>query len=87
MAQDQNKAPIRGEKSESSPAIQEWWPFANLHREIDRLFDDFRPMAASIRPSLRFRSAEAHEDGTDSSGGYYGDRGGIRTHGRLARSR
>lgn len=41
MAQDETKVPVRGEKSEGSSGLQEWWPFASLHRDINRLFDDF----------------------------------------------
>jgi HSP20 family protein len=41
MAQDESKLPVRGEKTQSSSGLQEWWPFASLHRDINRLFDDF----------------------------------------------
>jgi HSP20 family protein len=41
MAQNETKVPVRGEKGETSTAVQEWWPFTSLHREIDRLFEDF----------------------------------------------
>jgi HSP20 family protein len=42
MAQNVSKVPVTQEKrSVSSPALQPWQPLENLHREIDRLFDDF----------------------------------------------
>jgi HSP20 family protein len=34
------KLPVRTERT-SAPSMQTWRPFASLHREIDRLFEDF----------------------------------------------
>lgn len=47
MAQAATKAPEKTEekkteqKAERPAALQEWRPFENLRREVDRLFDDF----------------------------------------------
>jgi HSP20 family protein len=42
MAQTAIRFPVRNElKSEVSPPTHGWYPFANLRREIDRLFEDF----------------------------------------------
>ena len=43
MAEAATKLPIKKEKKSAVPAEHAWSPFENLHREIDRLFDDFRP--------------------------------------------
>lgn len=41
MVQAGTKLPAKNDdKTEHSPAPQEWWPFESLRREIDRLFDD-----------------------------------------------
>ena len=34
------KLTVKTEKP-STPSVQTWYPFENLRREIDRLFDDF----------------------------------------------
>ena len=39
MAEAATKMPVK--KSEPAPALREWRPFEALHREIDRLFEDF----------------------------------------------
>jgi HSP20 family protein len=49
MVQDQNKVPVKDEKSKGPSTLQEWSPFASLHREIDRLFDDFGRWLPSTR--------------------------------------
>jgi HSP20 family protein len=43
MAEIQSKVPVKTEQKASEPAfsLQAWRPFESLHREIDRLFDDF----------------------------------------------
>ncbi len=42
MAQNVSNVPVTQEKrSVSSPALQPWQPLESLHREIDRLFDEF----------------------------------------------
>lgn len=43
MAEAESKVPVKTEKagSERATALQAWRPFEALHREIDRLFDDF----------------------------------------------
>jgi HSP20 family protein len=42
MAQTVSKVPVTQEKrSVSSPSLQPWEPLESLHRQIDRLFDDF----------------------------------------------
>lgn len=40
MAENISKLPVKTEKA-STPAPTTWRPFANLRREIDRLFEDF----------------------------------------------
>jgi HSP20 family protein len=40
MAETATKLPV---KKSTTPAKSEEWPFESLRREIDRLFDDFRP--------------------------------------------
>jgi HSP20 family protein len=39
MAEAATKLPLK--KSEPTSALREWRPFETLHREIDRLFEDF----------------------------------------------
>ncbi len=48
------KVPVMQEKrSVPSPSLQPWQPFETLHREIDRLFDDFgRGLWQPFRRSL-----------------------------------
>jgi HSP20 family protein len=42
MAQNVSTVPVTQEKrSVSSPSLQPWQPLESLHRQIDRLFDDF----------------------------------------------
>jgi HSP20 family protein len=43
MAEAATKLPVKTEENVGEPAsaMQAWRPFDNLHREIDRLFDDF----------------------------------------------
>jgi HSP20 family protein len=46
MAETATKLPLKTDKSESAekapaPTARTWHPFESLHREIDRLFDDF----------------------------------------------
>lgn len=42
MAQTASKVPVTQEKNTAAPpALQAWQPFESLHREIDRIFDDF----------------------------------------------
>src|SRR6516225_5888517 len=42
MAEPANKLTVTtGGKAEPTSALREWRPFEALHREIDRLFDDF----------------------------------------------
>jgi len=43
MADVASKVPVKAEKT-SPRTTGEWAPFENLHREIDRLFEDFRPL-------------------------------------------
>ncbi|RUM95965.1 Hsp20/alpha crystallin family protein [Pseudaminobacter arsenicus] len=43
MAEATTKLPI--EKSPSPTEAAEWTPFESLRREVDRLFDDFRPFS------------------------------------------
>jgi HSP20 family protein len=40
MAEVTSKVPVK-KSEETSGAVQAWRPFETLHREIDRLFDDF----------------------------------------------
>ncbi len=40
MAENVTKLPVKRDTTESS-LTRTWQPFASLHREIDRLFDDF----------------------------------------------
>ena len=41
MAEAATKLPVK--KASSQPEGTEWSPFESLRREVDRLFDDFRP--------------------------------------------
>ncbi|MGB3390134.1 MAG: Hsp20/alpha crystallin family protein [Pseudaminobacter sp.] len=41
MAEAATKLPVK--KSQSSTEAADWSPFESLRREVDRLFDDFRP--------------------------------------------
>jgi HSP20 family protein len=42
MAETASKVPVKTEqKAERASALQAWRPFESLHREIDRLFEDF----------------------------------------------
>jgi HSP20 family protein len=43
MAEAATKLPLKTEEKKAEPtsAVREWRPFEALHREIDRLFDDF----------------------------------------------
>src|SRR6516165_3887496 len=41
MAEAATKLSVKTEKTEPASAMREWRPFEALHREIDRLFDDF----------------------------------------------
>lgn len=44
MADTATKVPVEVKKAERpAPSVAEWHPFESLRREIDRLFDDFRP--------------------------------------------
>jgi HSP20 family protein len=54
MVQNVSKVPVTQEKSSvSSPSIQPWQPLESLHRQIDRLFDDFgRDVWKPFRQSL-----------------------------------
>ncbi len=40
MAEQASKVPVKTEKAAPS-TLRSWHPFESLHREIDRLFDDF----------------------------------------------
>ncbi len=40
MAEQSSKIPVQSEKAAPS-TLRSWHPFESLHREIDRLFDDF----------------------------------------------
>jgi HSP20 family protein len=42
MAETAEKLPARSEKKETAVPANTWPPFENLHREVERLFDDFR---------------------------------------------
>jgi HSP20 family protein len=42
MAQNVSKVPVTQDKrSVSSPSLQPWQPLESLHRQVDRLFEDF----------------------------------------------
>jgi HSP20 family protein len=43
MADTPAKTPAKSGKTEVQASSGDWRPFESLHREIDRLFDDFRP--------------------------------------------
>jgi HSP20 family protein len=51
MAEATTKLPVKTEKT-PTPAQTEWAPFHSLRREIDRLFDEFRPFDWRL-PSAR----------------------------------
>lgn len=46
------KPPVKTEKPAAPAEAAEWTPFVSLRREIDRLFDDFRPFDWRL-PSAR----------------------------------
>ena len=51
MAQNVSKVPVTQEKrSVSSPTLQPWQPLESLHREIDRLFDEFGRGSSAREP-------------------------------------
>lgn len=50
MAEATTKLPIKNEKTSAPRTAGEWMPFESLHREIDRLFEDFHPL---WRPAWR----------------------------------
>jgi HSP20 family protein len=58
MAESATKLPIKPEKKSAVPPEHTWSPFENLHREIDRLFDDFRPSHWHLPFSRRSRNFE-----------------------------
>ena len=44
MAEAATKLPVKTEEKKADrPALSDWRPFESLRREIDRLFEDFRP--------------------------------------------
>jgi HSP20 family protein len=51
MAEAATKLPVKTEKS-TAPAERDWMSFDSLRREVDRLFDDFRPFGWRL-PSRR----------------------------------
>lgn len=46
------KLPVKTEKTAAPAKTAEWAPFESLRREVDRLFDDFRPFDWRL-PSVR----------------------------------
>lgn len=50
MADTATKLPIKAEKTAPVAAAEEQSAFAALRREIDRLFDEFRPFGWRLRP-------------------------------------
>jgi HSP20 family protein len=54
MAEQATKLPVTKDKPAAAPARNEGWaPFDTLRKEIDRLFDDFRPFDWRL-PAARF---------------------------------
>jgi HSP20 family protein len=43
MAEAGSKVPVKTEEKATPSALEAWRPLENLHREIDRLFEDFAP--------------------------------------------
>lgn len=70
MVETAIRLPVRNEsKSAVSPPTHSWYPFANLRREIDRLFEDFDPgfwRNPFRRPMYDMLSSGRH----DASSGY-----------------
>ena len=66
MAETASKPPLKTEEKKAEPtsAVREWRPFEALHREIDRLFDDFGEgfcVLHSVAPcSISSRSGDAN---------------------------
>ena len=66
MAEAATKHSVKTEdkKMEATSAVREWRPFEALHREIDRLFDDFGEgfcVLHSVAPcSISSRSGDAN---------------------------
>ncbi|WP_159593743.1 Hsp20/alpha crystallin family protein [Chelativorans xinjiangense] len=54
MAEAATKLPVKTEKKSARTKRELWSPFETLHREVDRLFDNFHPFGwrRSPRPSL-----------------------------------
>ncbi|MBD8892680.1 Hsp20/alpha crystallin family protein [Roseibium litorale] len=54
MAEAATKLPVKTEEKTAPAPKTGWSPFENLHREIDRLFDNFHPFGwrRTARPSL-----------------------------------
>lgn len=54
MAEAATKLPVKAEKATAPATESGWTPFESLRREIDRLFDDFRPFGWRLpsRPGL-----------------------------------
>ena len=64
MAEAPTKLSVKTEKTEPTSAVREWRPFEVLHRQIDRLFDDFGEgfcVLHSVAPcSISSRSGDAN---------------------------
>lgn len=52
MAEAATKLPVKNDKDTAPARASGWGPFESLHKEIDRLFDDFRPFGWRL-PSRR----------------------------------
>lgn len=54
MAEAATKLPVKTEEKKPAGQKAGWAPFGSLHREIDRLFDNFHPLSLrrSARPSM-----------------------------------
>lgn len=50
MAETATKLPVKKSTVPAKP--EDWAPFENLRREIDRLFDDFRPFDWHLPPRI-----------------------------------
>jgi HSP20 family protein len=65
MAQSATNVPVKTQGQSGMPATaQPWWPLENLHREIDRLFNDFEgaawrsPLSRSLLDVAPFRTRD-----------------------------
>lgn len=81
MVETATKLPVKKAEKSTTPAENVWSPFESLHREIDRLFEDFHPGAwhfpftrrssgAGLMPRLRNWQVAPPMDLVEKDGAY-----------------